>query len=90
MRKLYFDKGVFLCRKCSNLCYFTQTLWPSDCCLAMARKIKNKLESMAGSLDRKPPWMKKKKFEALKKKYSEYRETKYLDVVRLIKLSFRF
>lgn len=32
---------------------------------------------MAGSLERKPPWMKKKTFEELKKKYSEYRDIKY-------------
>jgi len=78
MRLLYFDKGLFLCRKCADLCYYTQILRPPDRCLAMASKIKEKLESRAGNLDRKPPWMKKKTFEALKKKYSEYRDTKYM------------
>jgi len=77
MRKLYLDNGLFLCRKCADLCYFTQTLRPSKRCLTMANKIKEKLESMGGSLDKKPLWMKKKTFKALKEKYSEYRETKY-------------
>lgn len=79
MRILYLDNGMFLCRKCLNFCYFTQVLRPPERCLVMAGKIKEKLESMAGSLDKKPPWIKKKTFEALKKKYSEYRDIKYME-----------
>jgi len=77
MRILYCDKGKFLCRKCLNLCYFTQILRPTARCLIMGGKIRDKLHSMAGSIDKKPPWMKKKTFERLQNKYFDYYEIKY-------------
>lgn len=78
MRILYCKDGKFLCRKCLNLCYFTQILRPSERCLVMTGKIEKYLENKAGSLDRKPPWMKYKTFEALREKHSDY-DNKYLE-----------
>jgi len=71
MRILYCKEGKFLCRKCLDLCYFTQTLRPSIRCLKMSRKVKMKLYSMAGSPAEKPPWMKKKTFEKLRSCFHE-------------------
>lgn len=77
MRKLYCLEGRYLCRKCANLGYLTQRLRPSRRCLAMARKIKDKLEGMAGSLERKPPWMKQRTFKKLKSRHFEYSVIKW-------------
>lgn len=76
MRILYCNDGKFLCRKCLNLGYFTQRLNPSTRWIIMASKTESKLKSMGGSLDRKPPWIKQKTFEALQEKYREYDELK--------------
>lgn len=81
MRKLYCDQGVFNCRKCLNLGYYTQRLRPSERCLYMVVKVSKKLENMAGSLDRKPPWMKRRAFEGLKDRDDEYWEKRH-DAVR--------
>lgn len=77
MRILYCNEGIFLCRKCLNLCYFTQLLRPPERCLIMAGKVEKKIQDMAGSLQRKPPRMALKTYVALKVKYREYSETKY-------------
>jgi hypothetical protein len=77
MRILYCVQGVFLCRKCANLGYFIQRVRPGLRCLIMRDKIKEKIESRAGSLDRKPPWMKKRTYEQLKKRCAEYGGIKY-------------
>lgn len=77
MRKLYCMQGEYLCRKCLNLGYLTQRLRTSNRHLIMANKIKMILENKSGSLDRKPPWMKKKTFKNLKDKHFEYYEIKF-------------
>ncbi len=77
MRILYCVKGFFLCRKCANLGYFIQRVRPDLRCLIMRDKIKEKIESRAGTLDRKPPWMKKRTYEQLKKRCAEYDGIKY-------------
>ncbi len=77
MRILYCNEGVFLCRKCLNLGYFTQVLTPAQRCIAMAKKIERRIKNRAGTLDRKPPWLKNKTFIALKAKYWNYYEIKY-------------
>lgn len=81
MRLLYCNEGIFLCRKCLNLCYFTQLLKPSDRCLAMANKVERKLNDKAGNLDRKPPWMKRTRFNYLRRKFFVYMDEKYLETI---------
>lgn len=72
MRILYCQDGKFLCRKCLKLGYYTQRLRSSERCLFMLSKIKTKLKNMAGDLNSKPPWIKKKTFDALREKYFYY------------------
>jgi len=79
MRILYCHKGRFLCRKCLDLCYYTQILRPSQRCLAIANKIDTQLHHKGGTLDRKPPWMKVKTFKDLRQRHFHYAETKYQD-----------
>lgn len=88
MRKLYCVDGKFLCRKCTNLGYGSQRLRASRRCLYMSSKVKDFLKSRAGSLDQKPPWMKKRTFERLKNQYLEYREFKYTDALQRELLSW--
>lgn len=82
MRKLYCLEGKYLCRKCADLAYPTQRLRPSNRYLLMANKVEQKLQNKSGSLDRKPPWMKKKTFQALKMSHFEYYEIKYGKAMR--------
>lgn len=79
MRLLYCESGFFSCRKCLKLCYMTQLIRPSWRCVNMANKIKTMLENKAGSLERKPPWMKRRTFKALLARHNEYKETKFLE-----------
>lgn len=66
---LYCIKGIFLCRKCANLGYFTQRLNEFDRSFEAGRKIEQKLIDRAGSLKVKPPWQKIKTFHRLRSKY---------------------
>ncbi len=77
MRKLYCFQGIYLCRKCANLGYWSQRLTPSRRCIDMAHKIENKLEKKGGTIDRKPPRMKHCTFKKLKSKHFDYRHSKY-------------
>jgi hypothetical protein len=77
MRILYSDKGVFLCRKCLNLGYYTQRLRPSERLLIMASKIEKTLKNKAGDLNKKPLGMWQSTFEALKQRHSQYCGVKY-------------
>ena len=43
----------------------------------MGDKVRDKLQSMAGGIDKKPPWMKKKTFEKLQNKHFDYYDIKY-------------
>ena len=82
MRKLYCDKGFFCCRKCLNIGYYTQRLRPSARCVYMAMRIGKTLRNRLGSIDSKPPWMRRKAFEILRDRYWEYREIKYTEATR--------
>lgn len=74
MRKLYCVAGKYLCRKCAKLGYYSQRLRPSEQNLYGQNKVKQSLKSKAGSLDSKPPWMKRKSFQRLRIKYVKYDE----------------
>ncbi|MBP6869811.1 hypothetical protein KBC04_02935 [Candidatus Babeliales bacterium] len=76
-RKLYCIKGRYLCRKCGHLGYYSQKLNFYDRLLYMQAKIKATLKSKGGSLDRKPPWMKRHTFERLKLQEQIYEATYY-------------
>ncbi len=74
MRKLYCVKGMYLCRKCANLGYYSQRLRPSERCKNASYDIENFLKNRGGSLKQKPPWMKNSTFQKLRRKYVEYDE----------------
>lgn len=76
MRKLYCLKGIYLCRKCAHLGYYSQRVRPSKRCLTMMGEIKDKLKNRGGSLESKPPRMQQHTFKKLKAKYYDY-EIKY-------------
>ncbi len=72
MRKLYCCHGVFLCRKCLKLGYYSQRLTP---CLRyghMQVKVEAKLKQLGGDTWQKPKWMRKDTFEKLRNLYWEY------------------
>lgn len=69
MRKLYFAKGAFLCRKCLNLGYVSQRLRRSMYFSKVKNKIEKELEDKGGDLHTKPKLMKHKTFKALKDRY---------------------
>jgi hypothetical protein len=79
MRKLYCIKGVYLCRKCAKLGYYTQRLNRPERLLHMGRKIEKHLNERAGALDSKPPWMKQHTFQKLRKRYVDYDEKRFYD-----------
>lgn len=72
MRKLYCYRGLFLCRKCLKLGYYTQRVEPSTRLWLGQRKIEKFLEKIGGNLSEKPKWMHWKTYENLKKLYREY------------------
>lgn len=72
MRKLYLTQGFFLCRKCLRLSYQSQKLRPEGRCVLKQHKIENTLKKLGGTLDKKPKWMKKHKFNSLKAKHFDY------------------
>lgn len=77
MRKLYCKEGQYLCRKCAGLGYLSQRLRPSERCATMSYRTKNYLKNRAGSLERKPPWMKQHTFQKIRQKYVEYDEKRF-------------
>lgn len=76
MRKLYLVEGKYLCRKCATLGYYSQRLRPSERHLYMLMKVEKDLKNRAGSLESKPPWVKRYTFQKLRKKYLDY-DAKY-------------
>ena len=74
MRKLYLVQGKYLCRKCADLKYYSQRLRPSRRALYMKMKVKDFLKDRAGTLDKKPPWMKMYTLQRLRIKYLKYDE----------------
>lgn len=74
MRKLYFTHGVFLCRKCLHLGYYSQRLIASTRNMLLTGKIEKTLEAKGGSLHEKPKWMKQVTFEKLQTQHEKYRE----------------
>lgn len=87
MRKLYFNGGVFLCRKCLNLGYFSQRLVASKRNMFLTSKIEKELKAKGGSLYDKPKYMKRKTFEWLRDKHFEY-ELKWDNALRSELLSY--
>lgn len=77
MQKLYCMAGKYMCRKCGNLCYYTQLLEPKRRAYRMQRKVQEFVTSRAGNIefDEKPPRMHKKTFIKLKDR-SEYYDAK--------------
>ncbi len=69
MRKLYCIDGVYLCRKCAHLGYFSQRLGPVERHLMASKKIEECLKYRAGSLEQKPVWMKWYTFQRIKAKH---------------------
>lgn len=71
-RKLYCIEGLYLCRNCAKCSYFSQRLNPYDRLIYMQNKIEGTLQNKGGSLERKPPWMKKRTYQKLKQKHEHY------------------
>lgn len=72
MRKLYNYKGYFLCRKCLNLGYHTQTVSPAVRYLQMEDKVERIIERAGGDLHNKPKWMRKYTFKRLRDRCFDY------------------
>lgn len=77
MRKLYCIDGKYLCRKCANLGYYSQRLRPSERLARQRYKVEEHLTNYAGSLDRKPPRMKRHTFQKLRSKFVKYDEMQF-------------
>lgn len=77
MRKLYCIMGLYICRKCAGLGYYSQRLRPSERCLTMSLRVKDCLKNRAGSLKKKPPRMHHSTFQKLKIKYVKYDEQRF-------------
>lgn len=77
MRKLYCLRGQYQCRKCGDLCYYSQLLRPSERFCIQRINIKNYIKARGGNieLDRKPPRMHYRTFQKLKDR-AEYYEAK--------------
>ncbi|HRN78581.1 MAG TPA: hypothetical protein PLU71_05030 [Candidatus Dependentiae bacterium] len=78
MRKLYCLKGQYQCRKCGDLCYYSQLLRPTERFSRGERKVKEYIKARGGNLewfDKKPPRMHHKTFQKLKDR-AEYYEAK--------------
>ena len=78
MRKLYCIKGMYLCRKCANLGYYSQRLRPTERCKDASYDIEKFLKNRGGSLRLKPPRMKKHTFQKLRQKYVRYDQLAFL------------
>src|SRR4029077_7440187 len=66
--------SVFLCRKCLNLSYETQSLRPTRRHDYMSKKVKQLIKDRGGNIDlwKKPPRMHQKTYEFLKSKQFYY------------------
>ena len=72
MRKLYCCRGIFLCRKCLNLGYYSQRVVPSHRFSLMQKKLEDKLKDAGGNLWQKPKWMHNKTFKIINARHSDY------------------
>lgn len=75
MRKLYLaENSLFLCRKCLNLSYETQSLRPTRRYDYMSKKIKQLIKDRGGDIDfwQKPPGMHQETYQKLRKWHSYY------------------
>ncbi len=72
MRKLYCLNGRYLCRKCANLSYKTQRLYPSRRLYHMQLQTEATLKAKGGSLYEKPPRMHRSTFQRIKRKHIDY------------------
>jgi hypothetical protein len=72
MRKLYSYEGVFLCRKCLHLGYYTQRVSLATRYSLMQDKIKAQLIQLGGSIIDKPIWMRKHTFSKICDRYWKY------------------
>jgi len=79
MRKLYCIEGRYLCRKCANLGYYIQRLRPSERYSHMCSKVKAHLLNRAGTLEQKPPRMKRHTFQKLRIKYVKFDEKRHIE-----------
>jgi len=85
MRKLYCLRGQYQCRKCGDLCYYSQLLRPTDRFCIQRINIKNYIKARGGNLEafeKKPPRMHHKTFQKLKDR-AKYYEAK--DGIELFK-----
>lgn len=73
MRKLYCIKGIYLCRKCAKLGYFSQKVVSSRRNLEQSWKIEEYLKNRGGLLDKKPRGMHSSTFKRLLKKHDTYK-----------------
>ena len=64
MRKLYCIGGIYVCRKCAGLGYYSQRLRPSERYKMKSYHIEESIKRQGGSLDQKPPWMKKATYQS--------------------------
>lgn len=72
MRLLYCNNGLFACRKCLKIGYFTQRLRPSIRCIIMESKLKDKIKLMGGDDYKKPPNMKTVRYDSLRQRCLGY------------------
>lgn len=72
MRKLYCYRGIFLCRKCLTLGYYSQRIVSSHRFSLLQRKLEDKLKEAGGSLWKKPKSMHNKTFKMINDRHSAY------------------
>lgn len=82
MRKLYCIKGIYVCRKCAQLGYYSQRLRPSERNIVRSYNIENFLIQRGGSLEQKPPWMKKNTYQKYRIQYVKYHERYYSELTK--------
>jgi ribosomal protein L37AE/L43A len=83
MRILYCSEGLFQCRKCLNIGYYSQRLRPSERYLVMCSTMRQYIKLRGGDLDRgvRPFRMHKKHFSRIVGWY-RYRDDKYRQAVQ--------
>ena len=72
MRFLYCKDGLFACRQCLKIGYFTQRLRPSVRCLIMENKYRDKIKALGGDNYKKPRWMKTSRYDSLRQRCWDY------------------
>lgn len=77
MRKLYFVRGIYKCRKCANFGYYSQRQRPTTRYMLATYDIEKFLKCRGGSLEQKPPWMKQATFQKIRRKYVKYDEKRF-------------